>query len=128
MLKEKIQLSGLYEEPSAPKELVSTFKHTFEEEKLDNAKNAVQVQIFPGTVDLIHITTYTQIVDSTYEVIKSEYKRLTDEARQKQRPLFHESNRYLEALIEYLTNTEVLILEGQKAIAAKVGINQQKIE
>jgi hypothetical protein len=34
----------------------------------------------------------------------------------------------LEILIEYLTNTEVLILEGQKAIAGKLGISQQKIE
>lgn len=69
-LKEKITLSGLYEEPQPPKELVSTFKHNFEEERLENAKNAVQVQYFPGTVDLIHITTYSQIVDATFEVIK----------------------------------------------------------
>lgn len=104
-LKEKIQLTGLYEEPQPPKELVSTFKHKFEEEKLEAAKKAVQVQYFPGTVDLIHITTYSQIVDTTFEVIKSEYKRLTDEARQKQRPLFNEASKYLETLIEYLTNT-----------------------
>jgi hypothetical protein len=70
-LNEKIQLTGLYEEPSAPKELVSTFKHIFEEEKLEKAKNTIQIQYFPGTVELIHITTYSQIVDSTFEVIKS---------------------------------------------------------
>jgi hypothetical protein len=127
-LKEKIQLSGLYEEPPIPKELISTFKHNFEEQRLESAKNAIQVQYFPGTVDLIHITTYSQIVDNTFELIKSEYKRLTDEARVKQRPLFNDTPKYLESLIEYLTNTEVLILEGQKAIAAKVGISQQKIE
>ena len=33
-LNEKIQLTGLYEEPSQPKELVSTFKHQFDEAKL----------------------------------------------------------------------------------------------
>jgi hypothetical protein len=88
-LKEKIQLSGLYEEPPVPKELVSTFKHSFEEEKLEAAKSAIQVQYFPGTVDLVHLSTYSQIVDNTFEVIKSEYKRLTDEARLKQRPLFN---------------------------------------
>jgi len=47
-LKEKIQLSGLYEEPPLPKELVSTFKHNFEEQRLESAKNAIQVQYFPG--------------------------------------------------------------------------------
>ena len=67
-------------------------------------------------------------MDNTFEVIKSEYKRLTDEARIKQRPLFNDAPKYLEFMIEYLTNTEVLILEGQKAIASKVGISQQKIE
>lgn len=98
-LKEKIQSSGLYEELPPPKELVSTFKHSFDEEKLETAKKAIQIQYFPGTVELIHITTYSQIVDSTFEVIKSEYKRLTDEARQKQRPLFHDTSKYLDALI-----------------------------
>lgn len=33
-LNEKIQLTGLYEEPAVPKELVSTFTHHFEEGKL----------------------------------------------------------------------------------------------
>ena len=126
-LNEKIQLTGLYEEPAVPKELVSTFKHHFEEAKLQTAKNAIQVQYFPGTVDLIHVTTYSQIVENTFEVIKDEYKRLTDEARVKQRPLFNEPAKYLQTLIEYLTNTEVLILEGQKAIASKLGVSQQKV-
>ena len=35
--------------------------------------------------------------------------------------------KYLTALTEYLTNTEVLILDGQKAIANKVGITSQKL-
>lgn len=30
--------------------------------------------------------------------------------------------------MEYLTNTEVLVLEGQKAIAGKVGLTPQKLE
>jgi hypothetical protein len=33
-LNEKIKDSGLYEEPPLPKELVSTFKHAFAEDKL----------------------------------------------------------------------------------------------
>jgi len=31
-------------------------------------------------------------------------------------------------LTEYLTNTEVLILEGQKAISNKAGISNQRLE
>jgi hypothetical protein len=94
-LNEKIKFTGLYEEPQLPKELVSTFKHHFEEEKLEKAKNSVHIEYFPGTVKLLHITTYAQIVDTTFEVIKTEYKRLTDEARQKQRPIFGETSKYL---------------------------------
>jgi DNA-binding transcriptional regulator YdaS (Cro superfamily) len=30
--------------------------------------------------------------------------------------------------MEYLTNTEVLVLEGQKAIAGKLGFTPQKLE
>jgi hypothetical protein len=30
--------------------------------------------------------------------------------------------------VEYLTNSEVLILEGQKAIGAKLGLSTQRIE
>jgi len=127
-LNDKIKESGLYEEPPQPKELVSTFKHVFAEDKLEAAKKTIQIQYLPGTVDSIHITTYAQIVDNTFEVVKAEYKRLTEEARIKQRKITTDTPKYLEALIEYLTNTEVLILEGQKAIAAKVGLSAQKIE
>lgn len=127
-LNEKIKNSGLFEEPEPVKELVSTFKHTFAEDKLEAAKKAIQIQYLPGTVDTLHITTYAQIVENTYEIVKSEYKRLTEEARAKQRPLASNPAKYLEALIEYLTNTEVLILEGQKAIGAKLNVSPQKIE
>jgi hypothetical protein len=61
-------------------------------------------------------------------VVKAEYKRLTEEARVNQRKITADTPKYLEALIEYLTNTEVLILEGQKAIGAKIGLSAQKIE
>lgn len=65
----------------------------------------MHIQYLPGTVDSIHITTYAQIVDNTFEVVKGEYKRLTHEARSKQRKLATDAGKYLEALIEYLTNT-----------------------
>ena len=77
LLQEKIKSSGLYDEHPEPKELVSTFKHSFAEDRLEIAKSAVQVEYLPGTVDTLHIKTYAQIVDSTLELIKPEYKRLT---------------------------------------------------
>lgn len=39
-----------------------------------------------------------------------------------------DSKDYIDSLVEYLTNTEVLILEGQKAISNKLGITPQKLE
>lgn len=35
---------------------------------------------------------------------------------------------YVNAIVEYLTNTEVLILEGQRALVKKLGLSQEKVE
>lgn len=70
-LQEAINSSGLYQHPPEPKELVSTFKHSFAEDKLEAAKAAIQVEYLPGTVDTLHIKTYAQIVDATLEIVKS---------------------------------------------------------
>jgi hypothetical protein len=35
---------------------------------------------------------------------------------------------YVTSIVEYLTNTEVLILEGQRAIVKKLGLTQEKVE
>jgi hypothetical protein len=53
---------------------------------------------------------------------------MTLEARVKQRNLLGDAKKYIEALVEYLTNTEVLILEGQRAIAKAIGLEQKKVE
>lgn len=124
----KIKSSGLYEEPPEPKELVSTVKFTIPEDRVHTTASAVQIQLLPGTPDLIGMKTYAQIVDGCYEVIRPEYKRMTDDARKKQRLSVKDSKVYLDNLIEYLTNTEVLTIEGQKAIATKVGITSKKLE
>jgi hypothetical protein len=60
-------------------------------------------------------------------LVKTEYKRLTQDARIKQRKTFNNSKEYIESLMEYLTNTEVLVLDGQKAIAGKLGVSSQKM-
>jgi hypothetical protein len=67
-------------------------------------------------------------VEATFEVVKDEYKRLTFESRKQQREIMKDTPKYLAALTEYLTNTEVLILEGQKAIAEKAGISTPRLE
>jgi hypothetical protein len=123
-----IKDSGFYEEPAEVKELVSTFKHNFAEDKLELAKTAIQVEYLPGTVDTLHIKTYAQIVEATLELVKDEYRRLTNESRNKQRKTLNDAKLYLDLLMEYLTNTEVLVLEGQKAIAGKLGFTPQKLE
>lgn len=35
---------------------------------------------------------------------------------------------YVNTIVEYLTNTEVLILEGQRALVKKLGLSQEKVE
>lgn len=81
----------------------------------------------PGT-DHISIQTYGQIVHNTFPLVKDEYKRLTYESREKQRGLIKDSQKYVEAIIEYLTNTEGVILEGQRALAKAAGLSQKKVE
>lgn len=75
----------------------------------------------PGS-ECINIETYGQIVHNTFPLVKDEYKRMTLDARNKQRTLIGDPRKYVEALVEYLTNTEVLILEGQRAIAKTIGL------
>jgi hypothetical protein len=81
----------------------------------------------PGT-DIISIETYGQIVHNTFPLVKDEYKRMTLEAREKQRGLMKDPKQYLAALVEYLTNTEALILQGQRAITKAIGLEQRKVE
>lgn len=131
LLQSKIIDSGILSEVGSPepqKELVSTFKHQFDESQLELASSGITVEYLPGTVDTLHIKTYAQIVENTQNLIKAEYKRLTQEWRAKQRSVFKEPKKYIDTLIEYLTNTEVLVIEGQKAIAAKLGVTAKKLE
>lgn len=77
---------------------------------------------------MIGLKTYSQIVDKSFDLLKSEYQRITEEARVEQRKLLSEPKKYLDFLNEYLNNTEALILESQKLIGAKVGLKDKKLE
>ena len=72
--------------------------------------------------DIISFQTYSQMVQNTFPVVKDEYKRMTLEAREKQRSVISDSKKYIDALVEYLTNTEALILDGQRAVAKAMGL------
>jgi hypothetical protein len=77
---------------------------------------------------LIGLKTYSQIVDKSFELVKGEYQRITEEARISQRKIMNEPKKYLEFLNEYLNNTEAVILEAQKLIGTKVGLKDKKLE
>jgi ATP-dependent Zn protease len=88
---------------------------------LQKLKKEIKVEYMQGT-DVLTFQTYGQIVHNTFPLVKDEYKRLTLESREKQRSLMKEPKKYMDALIEYLTNTEALILEGQRALVKAVGL------
>ena len=77
---------------------------------------------------MIGLKTYSQIVDKSFELLKSDYQRITEQARVTQRKLLSEPKKYLDFLNEYLNNTEALILQAQKTIGAKVGLQDNKLE
>lgn len=77
---------------------------------------------------MIGLKTYSQIVDKSFELLKSEYQRITEEARAAQRKLLNDPKKYLDFLNEYLNNTEALILQAQKTLGAKVGLQGNKLE
>lgn len=123
----KIHESGLYQEPAPPKEIVSTFKSHLSPEILAEIKKEFKIEYMPGT-DIISIQTYGQIIHHTFPLVKDEYKRLTLESRQKQREALTDPKKYVLALVEYLNNTEALILEGQRAVVKVIGLNQKNVE
>jgi hypothetical protein len=61
-------------------------------------------------------------------LLKSEYQRITEQARTEQRKILSEPKKYLDFLNDYLNNTEALILEAQKLIGTKVGLKDKKLE
>ena len=126
---EKIKESGFeFEKPVEIREIKSTVKFELSEEKAQSLAASVEIQYIPNTHQLIGLKTYSQIVDKSFELLKSEYQRITEEARNAQRKLLNHPKQYLDYLNEYLNNTEALILEAQKSIGAKVGLQDKKLE
>lgn len=126
---EKIKESGFeLEKPVEIREIKSTVKFELSEEKAQSLAASVEIQYIPNTHQLIGLKTYSHIVDKSFELLKTEYQRITEEARVVQRTLLSEPKKYLDFLNEYLNNTEALILQAQKTIGAKVGLKDNKLE
>ena len=53
---------------------------------------------------------------------------MTKDARVQQRANIKDSKKYLEVMSEYLLNGEVLVIEGQKLLAKKVGLTGNTLE
>ena len=126
---EKIKESGFeVEKPVEIREIKSTVKFELAEDKAQSIAANIDIQYLPNTHQLIGLKTYSQIVDKSFDLLKSEYQRITEEARVEQRKLLNEPKQYLDYLNEYLNNTEALILEAQKLIGGKVGLKDKKLE
>lgn len=126
---EKIEESGFeFEKPVELKEIKSTVNFVLPEDKAQTIAAGVEIQYLPNTHQLIGLKTYSQIVDKSFDLLKSEYQRITEEARVEQRKILNEPKKYLNFLNEYLNNTEALILESQKLIGTKVGLKDKKLE
>lgn len=125
---EKIKESGFeLEKPIEIREIKSTVKFELPEGKAQSIAAGIEIQYLPNTHQLIGLKTYSQIVDKSFDLLKSEYQRITEEARAEQRKLLSDPKKYLDFLNEYLNNTEALILESQKMIGVKVGLKDKKL-
>ena len=63
----------------------STVKFTISDDAATKLASAIDIQYLAGTNKLISIKTYSQIIDSTFTLIKDEYKSLTEQSRKNQR-------------------------------------------
>lgn len=79
---DKIKESGFqFEQPLELKEIKSTVNFVLPEDKAQTIAAGVDIQYLPNTHQLIGLKTYSQIVDKSFDLLKSEYQRITEEAR-----------------------------------------------
>lgn len=67
-------------------------------------------------------------MNASFELVKSEYHKLTSNARKSQRESLKDNAKYLEIMNNYLLNGEALIIEAQKLVAKKLGLAENKLE
>lgn len=55
----------------------STVKFNISDEAVTKLASSIDLQYLPNTKQLIGVKTYTQLVDSTFTLIKDQYRNLT---------------------------------------------------
>lgn len=80
----KIKESGYVPEVVPEFSIKATVKFNLDESKASQLASDIKIENIPGT-SMIGLNTYKQIVDSSFNLIKTEYERVTKEARVKQR-------------------------------------------
>lgn len=103
-------------------------KFIFDKDKVAQLAKAIQVQYMPATDNLIGIKTYIELIDASVELVTDQFNQLTKESRRKQREFFKDPTQYLQLATDYIVNSEGLVVQGQAAIAEKLGVSAKKIE
>ena len=103
-------------------------KYHFEDQKLCKAMEKIEVKYLENTDGLIAVSTYTQIMENTFQVIKEEFWKIDLESKAKRRLLMKDIPKYFAAIMECFMNVAELIREGIKAVADKAGISAQKFK
>jgi len=103
-------------------------KFTFDAEKVAELAKSVKVHYLPSTDNLIGLKTYSELVEASTELVAEQYNQLTKENRKKQRETIKDPAHYIQMVNDYLINSEGLIVQGQIAIAEKLGVSGKKFE
>lgn len=127
LVDEKIKDSGYVPEKPVDTQIKATVKFNLSEEQASQIASKIKIEYIPGT-SYIGLKTYSQIVEGSYELVRSENTRLSKEARVQFRANAKDSAKYLALMNEYLLNGEALIIDGQKLIAKKVGLQDNQLE
>lgn len=83
-VKEKIKDSGYVPEKIPEINIKATVKFDLSEDLASKLASEIKIENIPNT-SLIGLKTYSQIVDSSFTLIKDEYQKLTLAARKQQR-------------------------------------------
>ena len=126
-VRERVKESGFVPEKIPDINIKATVKFNINEDLASKLAGDIKIENIPNT-SLIGLKTYSQIVDSSFTLIKGEYEKLTVDARKQQRANAKDYPEYLKVMNEYLNNGEALIIEGQTLLAKKLGLPDKKLE
>lgn len=105
----------------------STMKFEFDENLFKSAASKIKVNFLPGTKFIDH-NTYGQLVDGVFDCIKDKYVELIKTSRKEQRKNINNHKVYFDLINSSLTNSESLIIEGQRKLYGLIGCDSNKWE